>query len=85
MGLLYGRTGRLTALFGDFWPGQDPPRRLKVFLCVPVASMLISKGLIALTVRRLDRVHDSQSPVEKSRSDARHALPRVAGVTIGRA
>jgi hypothetical protein len=22
MGLLYGRAGRLTALFGDFWPGQ---------------------------------------------------------------
>ena len=43
MALLYGRAGRLTALFGGFWPGQImsylPPANLTVMDQIKAAGL----------------------------------------------
>ena len=53
MGLLYGRTGRLTAENGGFWPGQvHIPSTNTYYVCVRYEAAYLFETEFTLTVRQ---------------------------------
>ena len=63
------------------WHRSGPPRRLRLYLCVPVAALVLTKGLMVMVVwlfiKGQERDPDRCSLISLARSLARSYLDRA--------